>query len=40
LRRYSAAERLVVKLGPRWEMPQKLIPKEPEWSLATSGMAV
>ena len=31
------AHRLTVKLGPRFEMPSALLPREPDWRLATFG---
>lgn len=31
------ASRLTVKLGPRFEMPPELLPREPEWTLAACG---
>ena len=31
------AHSLTVKLGPRFEMPDALLPKPPEWRLAISG---
>ena len=31
------ANRLVVKLGPRFETPPELLPREPEWTLAACG---
>ena len=33
----KVGHRLTVKLGPRYEMPVELLPKEPEWSLAVAG---
>ena len=31
------AHRLTVKLGPRYDVPSALLPREPEWALALSG---
>lgn len=31
------AHRLTVKLGPLFDMPEALVPKEPDWRLATAG---